>query len=81
MSDTHSHGHARIWPNRIWPELVFQSVDRIWPNRIWPELVFLVFWPNFQVLLLSLLVLVLLLLVGAACCQDTSGQGRGLFND
>ena len=65
-------GHARIWPNRIWPkphlaktaffgqkiriwlghfrdriwpELVFQSVDRIWPNRIWPELVFSVFWP------------------------------------
>ena len=55
------HGHARIWPNRIWPkphlakkiriwpicfrdriwpELVFQSVDRIWPNRIWPILVF-----------------------------------------
>ena len=33
-------GHARIWPNRIWPELVFQSVDRIWPNRIWPILVF-----------------------------------------
>ena len=30
----------RIWPNRIWPELVFQSVDRIWPNRIWPILVF-----------------------------------------
>ena len=28
-----------IWPNRIWPELVFQSVDRIWPNRIWPILV------------------------------------------
>ena len=27
---------TRIWPNRIWPELVFQSVDRIWPNRIWP---------------------------------------------
>ena len=22
-------GHARIWPNRIWPELVFQSVDHI----------------------------------------------------
>ena len=21
----------RIWPNRIWPELVFESVDRIWP--------------------------------------------------
>ena len=33
-------GHARIWPNRIWPELVFQSVDRIWPNRVWPILVF-----------------------------------------
>ena len=30
----------RIWPNRIWPESVFQSVDRIWPNRIWPILVF-----------------------------------------
>ena len=26
--------------NRIWPELVFQSVDCIWPNRIWPILVF-----------------------------------------
>ena len=38
------HFRDRIWPNRIWPELVFQSVDRIWPNRIWPELVFLVFW-------------------------------------
>ena len=25
---------------RMWPELVFQSVDRIWPNRIWPILVF-----------------------------------------
>ena len=30
----------RIWPNRIWQELVFHSVDRIWPNRIWPILVF-----------------------------------------
>ena len=40
------HIRDRIWPNRIWPELVFQSFDRIWPNRIWPELVFLVFWPS-----------------------------------
>ena len=32
------HFRDRIWPNRIWPELVFQSFD-----RIWPESVFLVF--------------------------------------
>ena len=38
------HFRGRIWPNRIWPGLAFQSSDRIWPNRIWPELVFLVFW-------------------------------------
>ena len=37
-------GQTAFGQNRIWPELVFQSVDRIWPNRIWPELVFLVFW-------------------------------------
>ena len=53
-----AHGHARIWPNRIWPKphlakkiricpICFR--DRIWPNRIWPELVFLSvdhIWPN-----------------------------------
>ena len=33
------HFRDRIWPNRIWPELVFQSVD-----RIRPIFVFLVFW-------------------------------------
>ena len=32
----------RIWPNCIWPELVFQSVDRIWPNRIVFQVVVLV---------------------------------------
>ena len=51
-------GHARIWPNRIWPKphlarkirigpICFR--DRIWPNRIWPELVFQSvdrIWPN-----------------------------------
>ena len=53
-----STGHARIWPNRIWPKphlakkiriwpICFR--DRIWPNRIWPELVFQSvdrIWPN-----------------------------------
>ena len=65
-----------IWPNRIWPELVFQNVDRIWPNRIWPILVFLMFWPNFLCCCCccSWLVLVvpgcccLLLFVGACWC-------------
>ena len=80
-------GHARIWPKtafgqkiRIWP-ICFR--DRIWPNRIWPELVFqsvdrnfgvLMFWPNFLLLLLFLLVVVvtgcwcLLVPVGACWC-------------
>ena len=51
-------GHARIWPNRIWPKphlakkiRIWQVCfrDRIWPNRIWPELVFQSvdrIWPN-----------------------------------
>ena len=61
----------RIWPNRIWPELVFQSFDRIWPNRIWPELVFLVFWPKFLVLLLMLLLCCCCLCVCCVLCvQD-----------
>ena len=42
------HFRDRIWQNRIWPELVFQSVD-----RIWPELVLLVFWPRVCVLCLQ----------------------------
>ena len=42
-------GHARIWPNRIWPKPHLAKKIRIWPicfrdriwlNRIWPELVF-----------------------------------------
>ena len=68
-----SFGHARIWPNRIWPELVFQSVDRIWPNRIWPILDDLMFWPNFLLLLLLLslfllLFLFLVVVVVLGCC-------------
>ena len=43
------HFRDRNWPNRIWPELVFQSLDRIWPNRIWPELVFLVCFGHVRV--------------------------------
>ena len=51
-------GHARIWPNRIWPKPHLAKKiriwpgrfrDRIWPNRIWPELVFQSvdrIWPN-----------------------------------
>ena len=33
-------GQTAFGQNRIWPELVFQSVDRIWPTRIGPILVF-----------------------------------------
>ena len=26
------HGHYRIWPDRIWPKMVFHCFDRIWPE-------------------------------------------------
>ena len=44
LAKPHLAKKIRIWPicfrDRIWPELVFLSVDRIWPNRIWPIWVF-----------------------------------------
>ena len=35
-----NRGLDRLWPNRLWPILVFECVDRLWPNRLWPILVF-----------------------------------------
>ena len=37
LTDFGSCGLDRLWPNRLWPELVFQCFDRLWPNRLWPE--------------------------------------------
>ena len=56
--------------NRIWLELVFQSVDRFWPNRIWPILVFQCFGQIFCCCLLFPVVACwfLLVLVGACWC-------------
>ena len=35
-----NRGLDRLWPNQLWPILVFYSFDRLWPNRLWPILVF-----------------------------------------
>ena len=47
----------RIWPNRIWPELVCQTNFGV-----------LMFWPNFLCCCFLLLLLLLFLVVVACCC-------------
>ena len=52
----------RIWPNRIWPELVFQSVDRIWLS---PAGNFVPFFPLWE---FSRWILVVFLKTGTLKC-------------